>query len=137
MVDDAMVDPAAVEMTMTVEDGSDPELGDPTCADCSAGGPEVAIDPVEMIGEVVEDPVQKDDDTTPPDVTIDPIELDGQVVDVPVEVMQNDVPLAGGPEVQRDTVTGQATGGRGEGTVARSGQAGQTPAWLKNLFKTK
>lgn len=140
-VEDPMVDPVAVEMTMTGEDGSDPELGDPTCADCSTGGPDISIDPIEMVGEVIDTPVEKDDETTTPDVTpdvtIDPIELDGAVIDTPVEVMQNEAPLSGGSDVQRDAVTSPSSSGRGEGTVARAAPAGQNPAWLKNLFKTK
>lgn len=121
-----VIDPMPIDEPIAIEDGG-VELVDPICADCGTGEPDVSIDPVELDGE----------DATRPDVTIDPIELDGEVVDVPVEAMQNEVTLSGGPEVQRDAVKAEPRGDHGNNGLARSPNGGETPAWLKNLFKVK
>jgi hypothetical protein len=129
-----VIDPMPVEEPVGVTgEEVDVELGDPLCADCSTGGPDVAIDPMEMVGEEVAD--GGTEDGTTPEVSIDPMEMEGVVVDVPVEVMQNEVTMTGGPDVQRDAVKPEPRGDHG--TVARATGSGQNPAWLKNLFKIK
>ena len=150
---DGTTDPAVDDGIMvTLEAPVDEnEVVDPYCAECS-GVPEVMIDPIETVGVPVEgeetavDPADDgavdDGNTDVPEVTIDPSETDGEVVDVPPEVMYNmapggrpEMPEARGDFGQPTTAANhEARGDHGDG--ARPVGNGQTPGWLKKLFKS-
>lgn len=120
-----------VLMVTTEAPVDEAEVVDPICAECS-GEPEISIDPIEMVGEPVEDGT---DETS--DGTVEPVMADGEVIDMPVEIMQNAVPEGrpSMPEARGDSIQSVSRGDHGEGAVVRSA-SGETPGWLKKLFKS-
>lgn len=108
VVEDTLVDPVAEEVSITLETEVDPELGDPICIECSGEGPDVSIDPIELDGEVIAEEERQN------------------AVPVMATTMDKGSDTAIKPREDRDTTR-----------AARSAQSGETPRWLKKLFKIK